>query len=272
MTISSTKLPLLLSRWLYYVSSIFTILAYIMPRYQVILTFLGINRNPFIITLSNGLCFKVRTAMDIWVIKETCLDHDYEKYGVPLEAGWMVVDIGGGLGDFALYAANITKSDVHTYEPFPESRALLKENLTYNSTTNVHVFEEAVSNKVGALHLVTNTGVAVRHRTVEDITDANLTVPAITLTDVVQRTESQHIDFLKMDCEGAEYEILLHAEDHTLNAIQHICMEYHDNLTPYTHHDLVDHLTAKGFEVQAYRNPAHTYIGFIYANNKNLSS
>jgi len=43
-------------------------------------------------------------------------------------------------------------------------------------------------------------------------------------------------------------------------------MEYHDDLTPYTHHDLVEFLSEKGFVVKTYHNPAHTEIGFLYAH------
>jgi FkbM family methyltransferase len=265
MTISNTKLPLFLSRWLYYVSSIFTILLGLSPKVKIIQTFLGLHREPFLIILNDGLQFKVRSAMDIWVIKESCLDLDYEHYGTTLQAGWTIVDIGGGLGDFTLIAACIPNSEVHVYEPFPESHALLQENLQQNHIQNVHVYAEAVSAKQGRLQLATATGAAVRHSTAQDDENADLTVKTVPLTSVIQRLKSGHIDFLKIDCEGGEYDILLHADDSLLNAITHICLEYHDNLTPHTHHELVQFLSEKGFDVKTYNNPAHTEIGFLYA-------
>jgi len=272
MTISNTKLPLFLSRWLYYVSSIFTILFGMSPRLKIIATFLGLNREPFIIQLNSGLRFKIRTAMDIWVIKETCLDRDYEHYGTDLQAGWTIVDIGGGLGDFTLYASQIADSIVHAYEPFPESRELLYENLKQNAVNGVIVYEDAVGAHVGELHLTTATGVAVRHSTAQDAETADLTVQSIPLSHVIERLDNHHIDFLKMDCEGAEYDILLNADDATLGAISHICMEYHDSLTQHTHQELAHFLSEKGFDVVTYRNPAHTDIGFLYARNTEISA
>lgn len=266
MIISNTNLPLFISRWLYYGSSIFTILLGMSPRLKIIATFLGINRDPFMIRLNTGLQFKVRTAMDIWVIKETCLDRDYEHYGTKLQSGWTIVDIGGGLGDFTVFASQIPDTQVHVYEPFPESNRLLQENLKHNHMSNVQVYVEAVGAKAGELHLTTSTGVAVRHSTAQDINHADLTVTSIPLSTVLTRIESKHIDFLKMDCEGGEYDILLNADDETLKAISHICMEYHDNLTPHTHHELARFLSEKGYDVQTYRNPAHTEIGFLYAH------
>lgn len=265
MTISNSNLPLLLSRWLYYVTSVLTILFGMSPRMKIVATFLGFNRDPFIIKLSCGLEFNVRTAMDIWVIKETCLDRDYEYYGTELQAGWTIVDIGGGLGDFTLYAAQIPNSRVHVYEPFPESLTLLRENLKHNQVHNVQVYAEAVGASQGELHLTTTTGVAVRHSTAQDNQQADLTVTSIPLSEVIARTDAKRIDFLKMDCEGGEYDILLHADDDSLHAISHICMEYHDDLTSHTHHDLVAFLSEKGYYVKTYHNPAHTQIGFLYA-------
>ncbi len=265
MTISNTRLPLFLSRWLYYVSSIFTILFGMSPKLKIIATFLGQNHEPFVITLHTGLQFKVRSAMDIWVIKETCLDRDYEHYGIKLQPDWTVVDIGGGLGDFTVYASKLTTGNIHSYEPFPESRILLKENLKVNQTNNVTVYDEAVGATHGQLHLSTGTGVAVRHSATQHANQADLTVTSIPLADVISRLPNQHIDFLKMDCEGAEYDILLNADDGSLGAISHICMEYHDSLTPHTHRDLVVFLSEKGFDVKIYSNPAHTEIGFLYA-------
>lgn len=265
MTISNTNLPLFLSRWLYYVSSIFTILSGMDPRLKVIATFIGLSQEPFVITLNSGLRFKVRTAMDIWVIKETCLDRDYEHYGTELQDGWTIVDIGGGLGDFTLYASQVPNSVVHVYEPFPESLMLLQENLKQNHINDVQVFAEAVGSAQGELHLTTTTGVAVRHSTAQDSESANLTVTSVPLASVIERIESRYIDFLKMDCEGGEYDILFHADDSVLQSITHICMEYHDDLTPYTHHELVQFLSEKGFDVKTYANPAHTEIGFLYA-------
>lgn len=265
MTISNTNLPLFLSRWLYYVSSIFTILFGMSPRLKIIGTFLGMNHDPFVIKLNSGLQFKVRTAMDIWVIKETCLDRDYEHYGTELQQGWTIVDIGGGLGDFTLYASQVPDSAVHVYEPFPESLTLLQENLRQNQVNNVQVFAEAVGSAHGELQLTTTTGVAVRHSTVQRHGSSDLTVRSVSLASVIERIESHHIDFLKMDCEGGEYDILLYADDSALNAIMHICMEYHDDLTPHTHDDLVAFLSEKGFEVQVHANPAHKEIGFLYA-------
>lgn len=265
MTISTTRLPLFLSRWIYYLSSITTIVLGMRPIIPILMIFLGQNDEPLVITLRTGLRFKVRSAMDIWVIKETCLDRDYEHYGVDLQKGWRIMDIGGGLGDFTIYAANVPESHIYAFEPFPESYQLLQENLQLNQIHNASVYAQAVGAENGHLSLVTGSGVAVRHSTSLNDGIGDMVVESITLDDALANLGEDQIDFLKMDCEGGEYDILFNASDSTLDRIQNICMEYHDNLTAHTHHELVTFLSEKGYRVKTYRNPAHTEIGFLYA-------
>src|SRR5262245_47231955 len=94
------------SRWWYYLTSI--------PRLLVGITnwpsILGWLMRPAprgfgVVALRGGLRFEARSLMDIWVIKETCIDRGYEAAAVPLQPGWTVIDIGAGLGDFTVDAA-----------------------------------------------------------------------------------------------------------------------------------------------------------------------
>ena len=58
----------------------------------------------------------VRSAMDVWSVKETFVDQFYTRYGAPVEGGpW----ISAGIGDYSLYAAHGNRSGViYAYEPF----------------------------------------------------------------------------------------------------------------------------------------------------------
>ena len=93
----------------------------------------------------SGVQFRVRGPMDVWIVKETYLDRFYERYGTPIGDGWTVVDIGAGIGDYAIYAAlGHPQNTVYAFEPFPESFALLQENLQLNQAANVQAFPEAI--------------------------------------------------------------------------------------------------------------------------------
>ena len=75
----------------------------------------------------------------------------------------------------------------------------------------------------------------------------------------------QHCDFLKLDCEGCEFDVLLGASQSTLQKISQISLEYHDGFTQYTHADLASYLERNGFKIRLASNPVHSYLGFLYA-------
>lgn len=253
------------SRLSYYLNSIPVLLA----GYQNPVALLGAALGAqLVVKIKNGPRYKVRSLMDTWIIKETCLDRDYEVHGTPIQDGWVVADIGAGLGDFTLMTAHAhPTARVFAYEPFAESFALLQHNIQLNSVTNVQAHPIAIGAQRGKKVLAA-TGAAVQHTTtgstISGSGTAQMEVEAITLDDLLAQVGG-HCDFLKMDCEGGEYEILLNASCETLSHFSHICMEYHDGFTPHSHQDLAKHLEGCGFVVKTAVNPVHDFLGFLYA-------
>jgi FkbM family methyltransferase len=250
----------------YYLGSIGTLLGGV-SNWPVLPTLLF--RSGGVITLNNGIQFEVRTLMDAWVIKETCLDKDYESNGVTVQDGWTVIDIGAGLGDFAVYMAKTRpNSKVIGIEPFGESFALLKRNAARNHVTNIVPLQVAVASKPGELVLA-QTGAAVQHTTTgsskQGSSDVTHSVKALTIAQILDADSVGHCDFLKMDCEGGEYDIILNSDPSVFARIQRIAMEYHDGFTTHNHTDLEQHLIKLGYRVRTTKNPVHNYLGFLYA-------
>ena len=262
-----------LSRWRYYVRSIPALFLGVKNWPAMLALFLKLPiTTPLLIHLRSRLHFKVRTAMDVWIIKETCLDRDYERVGVPLQAGWTVVDIGAGLGDFTVYASRaVAHGMVYAIEPSPDSLQLLHENVALNGCTNVKAFPYAISSTDQGLSLDVGSGVAVKYHTIgteATSTDTTVQVQGKTLRVFFMEQTIKRCDFLKMDCEGAEFDILLNVDPAVLQCIQHLCLEYHNGVTPFSHIDLMKHLMDHGFQVRRIPNPAHQTIGFLYATRR----
>jgi FkbM family methyltransferase len=226
-------------------------------------------RRPTVVELRHpALRFHVRSLMDLWIIKETCLDRDYETIGESLQDGWIVLDIGAGLGDFTVYAAKSRPhSRIYAYEPFPESYELLQENLKLNAVDNVQAFPYAVSDGRSAKLTLARTGEAVQHRTTPAGVSvaATVDVPCTSLDQVLADAALSRCDFLKIDVEGAEYEIMFGASDKVLSALRRVCLEYHDGVTLHSHADLVRFLQNKGYQVRTRPNPVHDHLGLLYA-------
>lgn len=255
-----------MQRLQYYFNSILTVFRQVYNWPSIILIFF--KQRP-ILKLRTGLKFRVRSLMDVWVVKETCLDRDYELNSIAIKDGWQVVDIGAGIGDFSILTGHDNpRGRVYAFEPFPESYALLQENLSLNAVGNVATYDKAVGASTGVMLLKT-TGESVQHTTTQSTVSGQaasvIEVQALSLDDIFRINGILQCDYLKMDCEGGEYEILFHASPNTLNIIRHICLEYHDGFTDYDHSDLVGHLQKFGFKVTTRRNPVHEYLGFLYA-------
>jgi FkbM family methyltransferase len=219
-----------------------------------------------------SLQFRVRGAMDVWSIKETFLDRFYEKFGFTIQPNWKIIDIGAGVGDYSLYAA-VTQpnSKIFSFEPFPESFALMQENLRLNTIKNVQVFEQAVGASSGELILDLAGGEPLQFQSYLGSTvnvNQSLSVSSVSLADVLARFEIESCDLLKLDCEGAEYPILFGTQETCLARIKRIVMEYHDNLTQYSHKDLTHFLNEHGFQVESFSNPVHPHLGYLRAIRK----
>jgi len=255
----------------YYLQSIFTLNAGIVNRAVLYRLLLRLPLDiPFLIKLRSGTRFSALTLMDVWVLKETILDRTYEKVGVPLQKGWTVVDIGAALGDFAIWSApQVAPGRVIAVEPFPPSVELLNENLQANRIENVSVFEGAIASQEGKSTLNLVTGEAVQHSTI-DATPSNghIEVETLTLADLFEKNSVQVCDYLKLDCEGAEYDILMHARPEFLERIPRICMEAHDGVTKYSHNDMQLFLERNGYTVRVTPNPVHENLVYLYAERQ----
>jgi FkbM family methyltransferase len=268
-----TPRNIFVSRWIYYLSSIPTLLTKVRPRPAVLSAFLGLPvKSPFPIRLPDGTRFLVRNALDIWLVKESCLDRDYERDAVAIRDGWTIVDVGAGTGEFAVSVARRNpRSIVHAFEPLPESFALLEENVRLNGLSNVHAVQKAVAGAAGAVTLHAPSGLAGQHRTTRERDAPPLdAIPAdaTTLDAAFAELGTPGCDFLKIDCEGAEYEILFAASAATLRRVRHIAMEYHEGVTAHSSADLQRFLESHGFRVWTRPNRAHREIGFLFATRE----
>ncbi len=213
---------------------------------------------------------KLRGAMDVWAVKETFLDAFYTRYGVPVQDGWTLVDIGAGIGDFSIYAAyGKPGTTVYAFEPFPESYQLLVQNMTANNVENILPFQEAVWSQSGKLTLDLSGDeplqIASRGADVDSMEGDRIVVEAISLEDALLGRGVRKVDLLKLDCEGAEYEILMKAPSAVLARIDRIIMEYHDVDEECHHQRLIPFLEGVGYQVNYQKNIVHDEIGYLFA-------
>jgi FkbM family methyltransferase len=185
-----------------------------------------------VLYLRNGDKFIVRVKQnDYWMIEYVYIHRLYTPPGFEIERHDIVVDIGAYIGDFTVFAARAAKSGkVLAYEPLPANFKMLLENIKLNNLVNVTAFNYAVA----GIH-----GERIIYYSPDDLGMTNLYKPLgnkpsklrvkyVTLKEIFDENNLERIDFLKMDCEGSEYEIFMNTPDEYLQKIGKLSLSFHD--------------------------------------------
>jgi FkbM family methyltransferase len=80
-------------------------------------------------------------------------------------------------------------------------------------------------------------------------------VDMVSLQELLASQKWDHVDFLKLDCEGSEYDVLYSAPDTTLDSIQRMAIETHPGDGPDQNQQALEKfLHGKGFETASLRS------------------
>ena len=146
----------------------------------------------------------------------------------------LVFDCGANIGLSTLFFKWLyPHSEIHAFEPDPDTFAILKENVDRNSLANVHLHNVALTTAAGQLAFFVPTGSSgsplastVSSRCGPG--SRRIVVEGVPLSSYIS---GRDIDLLKMDVEGAEENILREAAAAgALRNVGEIAVEYHHNL------------------------------------------
>ncbi len=214
--------------------------------------------------LRNGLIYKLRGgSTDRFILNEVWLHKSYTPKGFEIKSKDIVVDIGAHAGIFTILASYYAKQgQVYAFEPFKENYNLLLENINLNKIKNIQVFNKAVSDSSGKLKFYISTSKNKGQNSAYKLGESQkeISVDKISFKDFLKTIPK--IDFLKVDCEGAEYEILFSLSKKELEKIKKISMEFH-NYGKYTGEDLAKFLHKNNFKIKLVKDGK--MFGRIYA-------
>ncbi len=232
----------------------------------------GLSHQELIVEINKRAKFIVRNnTSDQLIIFEVWKLHEYdERPGFKINSSDTVVVIGAQIGVFSVLAAQKTKNGrVISYEPFDKNYGQLIKNIKLNKIKNIKPVKLAVGDKMGKVQLFVdkfNTGGHSMYLTKNRHPE---TIDIIKLESIFRTHKLKTIDFLKIDVEGAEYDILLNVPNKILKRIKKIVIEYHDRIKPgYDHGMIVNKLKSAGFEVETFAYLLQSELlktGFIYA-------
>ena len=210
------------------------------------------------IRMRNGLVFRVYAAGGLYpVFAEVMLCSRYDgdpRFHVRPED--TVLDIGANVGFFTAKAArSATSGRVYAFEPCSPHFRMLQDNVARNDLGNVSAFREAVWGRNGETALNYSLEPEPTNTSIYDIGgDRSETVATVTLEHVLQREEINRCHFLKLDCEGAEYDILQNATRDVLSIIDRIALEWHRFDPCHDPQKLANFLRTQGYEIRGSRD------------------
>lgn len=212
------------------------------------------------------LKIKINATNDAQRIEEAWIIRDYFSGGFRIQKNDTVIDIGAHIGTFTVYAAKLAnKGKVYSFEPHPENFTLLERNCKLNNLENVKLFKYGVYGEKGRAGLFIDGENTGRHSIYKESREF-ISIECITLKDIFDANEIQFCDFLKLDCEGTEYDILFNTPKSYFDKIGKIALEYHDHIYKKKRwYHIVEFLSEKGFKVRV--GPYTSQQGILYAKN-----
>jgi len=229
------------------------------------------------------LKFVYRDDSDISVIDEFFVDKMYKATEYQISnIKYPILDIGAHIGVFSIYASVINpKCQIFALEPEPANFELLKDNLKLNHTENVKVIRAAL---VSGDELNTNLYLSKNthnHSTVSlrggpdpsyplgtsYAISSSITVPAINLERLIKEQKIKQIGLLKMDIEGAEFDIISNIKYPIFNHIQNLVVEYHES-NNHKRPELETLIRSHGFSVEHFPNKFDKRFGLLVCRNK----
>lgn len=227
-------------------------------------------RRVYGLRIRRGPIFYVRPfSSDAAFVQSITREGEYFPYFGVLP-GDVVVDVGANIGSFAVWVGfREPTARVVAVEPMDDNVRLLEKNIAANGLANVMVVRGAIARLSGQVTLYPGKGTWFGSGSVtpsQDVqTGSPVTVPAMTLAELFAAHNVVRCDFLKMDCEGAEYAALAAVPDDVWKRIKKIALEYHEFPGGGTRGQLISLLESKGYRVIVPRQYEKKKIGLLFA-------
>jgi len=201
------------------------------------------------------------------IYKEVFEDEVYRKHGIVYEDGDVIFDVGANIGLFTLFARRqCPTAQIYSFEPLPPNFELLRANVTRHNA-NAQLFNYGLSNSSAIANFTfypeaaglsgrTANSAGDKEDTKAIVTDwihnaarenehkllpqsqldellneylrgETYDCPVKTLSDVIRELGIEHIDLLKIDVEGSEFDVLSGIRDNDWRRIKQIAIEVH---------------------------------------------
>lgn len=175
----------------------------------------------------------------------------------------VIFDIGGNIGLAAVYFAKLfPNSRIYTFEPVRENFELLKRNI--KSFKNIKAFNFGLGREEGEFPIYSNVdhknkGGFSLHQISEHEEEVYCSVKISSVEKFIKENDIKKIDLIKIDTEGAEYEILTSIPEEIMRNVKWITGELHGNRDE----ELLEYLSqwfSAGYKNKNQTGPNHNFL------------
>lgn len=173
---------------------------------------------------------------DIRVFKQIFVDNEYDSLNLP-ETAKTIIDLGANIGLSALFfIKKFPTSRIVAVEPDAVNFSIMEKNLEKFSKS-VSFLQAAIWPTDGEVSLVEedddhNSLGAWGYRTEASNGNSGLSVKAVTIPTIMKQYGMDFVDILKVDIEGAEYELFEKNYEDWIDKVGLIIIETHDRFKP----------------------------------------
>ena len=229
------------------------------------LVYFKITRRDYVIFETySGLKIKLRTrSTDLMALTNVWLVEEYSGSNFRINANDVIIDIGAHVGLFTLYASQYCKNGtIFCFEPVDENYDILVDNITQNNLKNVKPFKSAVSKSESTITIYRKKDEA--GHSMFSFTSHALKVDSISLKKIIDENSVNQCNLIKIDCEGAEYEIIESLPLEYFKKISKLIIEYHfADSKPKLVNDLKTKLMTASFKISTVSHSSD--MGLLYA-------
>lgn len=199
------------------------------------------------------------------IVDEIFVREVYTPSGLNINKGDIVVDIGANIGIFSLYARLRGAKHIYSVEPLKKNLKYIRKNFFLNKLKPPVLIDVAMSDKDGLLKLYLHDydshnmlfSIGISPNLKYDL------VSGMKFSSFIKRYNLERIDFLKIDCEGAEGFIFKNSNKNDWKNIFKVSIEYHDNVSILNSSEIINKLSEYGFKTKIVKSDA--IYGYIYA-------
>jgi FkbM family methyltransferase len=215
-----------------------------------VLNYVGIKNSGAVYEFRNGLKIETGDGVSAATIAVIFIKKDYGE--VP--GNYTIIDIGANIGAYSIFACKPENTIVYAFEPVPSNYDLLLKNIRYNNLEKrILPFNLAVGAKQEKRKIYLGGSPFHSFHPIDNSASPDYAdVDCVSLKDIFDSNKIEKCDILKMDCEGAEFEILYNLPENYYKRIKEIRAEYHSNLAIGKNNaeDLMNFLEQKGFKIK----------------------